>query len=90
MHIGLVERLEEMKYCRMLNIGEHLSWRIGYVWRSQFLNFASVTSGVLFLYASIIFGDFYFGERNFVKQAQQYSKWFRYESYCTKIASTKQ
>ena len=27
-----------------------------------YLNLASVTSGVLFSYASIIFGEFYFGE----------------------------
>ena len=27
-----------------------------------FINLASVTSGFLFLYASIIFGEFYFGE----------------------------
>ena len=49
-------------YCRMLNVGQHLSWRFGHVWRSRFLNLASVTSGVLFSYASIIFGEFYFSE----------------------------
>ena len=49
-------------YCRMLNVREHLSWRFGNVWRSRFLNLASVTFGVLFSYASIIFGKFYFGE----------------------------
>ena len=41
---------------------EHLSWRFGYVRRSRFLNLASVTPGVLCSYASIIFGEFYFGE----------------------------
>ena len=49
-------------YCRMLNVREHLSWRFGYVWRSRFLNLVSVTSGVLFSYASIISGEFYFSE----------------------------
>ena len=46
----------------MLNVREYLSWRFGHVWRSRFLNLASVTFGVLFSYASIIFGEFYFGE----------------------------
>ena len=46
----------------MLNVREHLSWRIGFVWRWQYLNLASVTSGVLFSYASVTFGEFYFGE----------------------------
>ena len=46
----------------MLNVREHLSWRFGHVWRSRFLNLASVTFGILFSYASIIFGEFYFGE----------------------------
>ena len=45
------------KYCRMLNVGEHLSWWAGYVWRSQCLNLVNVTSGVLFSCASIIFGE---------------------------------
>ena len=27
-------------YCRMLNVGEHLSWRFGHVWRSRCLNLA--------------------------------------------------
>ena len=46
----------------LLNVREHLSWRFGFVWCSQYLNLASVTSGILFSYASIIFGEFYFGE----------------------------
>ena len=50
----------EIKYCRMLNVREHLSLRFGYVRRSRFLNLASVTSGVLFSYASCIFGESYF------------------------------
>ena len=49
-------------YCRMLNVHEHLSWRFGHVWCLQFLNLASVMFGILFSYASIIFGQFYFGE----------------------------
>ena len=49
-------------YCRMLNVHQHLSWRFGYIWRSRFLTLASVTSGALFLYASIILGQFYLGE----------------------------
>ena len=52
----------QSNYCRMLKVGEHLSWRFGYVISSRFLNLATVTSGVLFSYASIIFGEFYFGE----------------------------
>ena len=51
-----------VKYCRMLNVGKHLSLGIGFVRRWGYLNLASVTSGVLFSYASIAFGEFYFGE----------------------------
>ena len=47
-------------YCRMLNVREHLSWQFGYVRRSECFNFTSVTSGILFSYASIIFDEFYF------------------------------
>ena len=50
------------EYCRLLNVHEHLSWRFGYVWRSRCLNLASVTSGILILYARIISGKFYFSE----------------------------
>ena len=46
----------------MLNVCEHLSWRFGYIWCLRCLNLASVKSGLLFSYASIIFGEFYFGE----------------------------
>ena len=52
----------DIRYCRMLNVGEHLSWRFGYVWCSWCLNLASVTCGVLFSYARSIFGKFYFSE----------------------------
>ena len=51
-----------VQYCRMLNVREHLSWRFGFARRSRYLNLASVTSGVLFSYESIIFGEFYIGE----------------------------
>ena len=37
----------------MLNVCEHLSWRFGF---SDVRSMASVTFGILFLYASIIFG----------------------------------
>ena len=47
----------EKNYCRMLNVCEHLSWRFEYVWHSRCLNLVNVTSGVLFSYASIIFGE---------------------------------
>ena len=53
----------------MLNVGEHLSWFgehlswwFGFVWCLRYLNLASVTSGILFSYAIIIFGEFNFGE----------------------------
>ena len=51
-----------MLYCRMPNVGEHLSWQFGYVWRLRGLNLEGVTSGVLFSYASSMFGEFYFSE----------------------------
>ena len=47
-------------YCRLLNFGEHLSWQFGYVWSSRCLNSESITSGILFWYASIIFRGFDF------------------------------
>ena len=46
-------------------IGAHivpLSWRFGYIWCLTCLNLVSVKSGVLFSYASFIFGEFYFGK----------------------------
>ena len=49
-------------YCRMLNVREYLSWQFGFVRHSRYLNLANVTSGVVFSYASIIFGEFYFGK----------------------------
>ena len=47
-------------YCRMLNARGHVSLWFGYVWRSWCFNFVSVMSEVLFLFASIIFREFYF------------------------------
>ena len=44
----------------MLNVGEHLSSRFGYVWCSQCFNFTNVRSGVPFLHASTIFHKFHF------------------------------
>ena len=62
-------------YCRMLNVGEHLSWWFGHVWRSRFLNLVSVTFGVLFPYASIIFGEFYFGESKEPRETRVIKFW---------------
>ena len=70
LNIGILEMSEvhnlqiliKLQYCRMLSVREHLSWQFGYVWRSRFLNLASVMSGILFSYASIVFGEFNFGE----------------------------
>ena len=64
-HWSMIEQMQAgyITSCRMLNVREHLSWRFGFVWRSWYLNLASVSLALYFCMQALYLVSFILANR---------------------------